>query len=90
MIDKSGEYWHLYFNEDCDDKPEQVLALIEKLFAEIKEMGDLWYVRSGPIVERATDFESGVPKAVVHCRFSSKPPVKQEETRLMGLAKAYR
>jgi hypothetical protein len=79
MIDKSGEYWHLYFNESCDDKPAEILALIEKLFAEIAQMGDVHYLRFTPQITRDCPFDEE-PRANVFCRFSSNLPKGQPHT----------
>lgn len=51
MIDKSGEYWHLYFNKQCEADPRAVLALVREMFAEISEMGDVHFMRVKPEIE---------------------------------------
>jgi hypothetical protein len=85
MIDKSGEYWHLYFDESCDDSPWQILALVRKLFAEIAEMGDVCYMRVKPEIERHGVFDD-VSFITVRCRFSAKPAIQMEGTLAVGLA----
>lgn len=88
MIDKSGEYWHLHFSEYCDDNPEAILALTEKLYAEIAEMGDVWFIRGAPQISRETFFGEEAPLANVFCRFSAKPTISKagESIVTIGLA----
>lgn len=85
MINKSGLYWHLYFNESCADEAPQILALIEKLFAEIAQMGDTCFVRVPPQIFKARDFATTTQTALVYCRISSKPPNPKSVPELLGL-----
>lgn len=87
MIDKTGEYWHFYFDEYCNDDPDKILALVGRLFAEIAEMGDVWYVRVKPEIERHELFDDGA-QISVRCRFSAKPTISMQGTRIthIGLA----
>lgn len=84
MIDKSGEYWHLYFDENCSDDPRQILALVNKLFSEIAEMGDVQFVRVKPEIERHETFDDE-PVITVRCRFSAKPAVTMEGERIVAI-----
>lgn len=87
MITKYPDFWHLYYHETCEDNPAAILALVESLFKEIAEMGDdLWYPRTGPIIERFRNFgDDDARMALVHCRFSSKPRIEREIPALLGL-----
>jgi hypothetical protein len=81
MIDKSGEYWHLHFSEQCEDNPAEILKLVEKLFSELQELdsnpnsmtGQTWFIRSAPFIQRATEFDTGRRVAHLYCRLSSRP-----------------
>lgn len=73
MITRHGAYWHLYFSEECEDTPTAILELVEKLFKEINEMGDMAYFRVYPIIQREKTFEGGV-RVTVRCRISTPPP----------------
>lgn len=84
MIDKSGEYWHLYFDEECDDSPTQILVLVRRLFAEIAEMGDVCYMRVKPEIERHETFDD-VPVVTVRCRFSAKPSISVEGSKITAI-----
>jgi hypothetical protein len=93
MIDKSGEYWHLYFCENIvfDDKtfvnPEAILLFtIKKLFEEISEMGDVWLMRAAPTIEYFNEFD-GKTRVQIFCRFSSLPPKPKEIPELLGFGK---
>jgi hypothetical protein len=92
VINKEGEYWHLYFNEYCADRPAEILALVEKLYAEMDAMcsdfGSIWYVRARPLIDRLAPIDDEDVAVLVHCRFSVKaPPPKSDEPKNFGLAK---
>jgi hypothetical protein len=88
MITKYEDYWHLYFREECEDTPQAILEVVQKLFKEISEMGDIHFMRCNPEIEKHNLFEGGI-KVVVFCRFSSIAPRPIEEIdgpSLFGLA----
>ena len=90
MIDKSGEYWHLYFNETSPAVPHIIVALLNRLFAELAEMPEQtqWFVRRRPTLEYFKDFEKG-ECVHVYCRISAKPAIIREEPQFLGLGCAH-
>jgi hypothetical protein len=86
------KFKHFYFFENCDDDPIAVLALVEKMFAEIALMprhnwkGETWFMRVAPQIERQREF-GGPMKAQVGCRFSSEEVPHDPEPLLFGFGK---
>jgi len=87
VITEYPDFWHFYYNETCEDNPAAILALIEAMFAEMAQMGDIWYLRAVPEIRRYVDFDENSRKAVVWCRFSSKPRVERETPQLLGIGR---
>jgi hypothetical protein len=67
----TDQYIHYHFFEQCEDTPTAILALIEKMFAEIASLpeGRHVWLRVRPSIERENTFEDA-RIAVVHFRFS--------------------
>ena len=88
MINKEDKYWHLYFSEYCADDPAKILALVEKLHAEMAEMcsdfGSIWYVRARPVIDKSAPFGDDDVMVNVHCRFSVKAPESGLEPKYFG------
>jgi hypothetical protein len=83
------KFKHLYFIENCDDDPVAVLALIEKMFAEIALMprhnwkDQTWFMRVYPEIERQSEFD-GHARAQVRCRFSTEDVPHDPEPVMLG------
>lgn len=87
MIDKSGEYWHLYLNESCAANLTAISKTVQKLFDECAEMGDVWLLRAKPTVEIQNVFD-GDPVAHVYFRFSAKPSITVHGTSITAIGLA--
>jgi len=87
VITKTDDYWHFYFWETCDDDPKQILALVEKCFAELREFPEnsQVYVRCWPVIERENLFEGGRKAAVgFRASIAAPEPIEDEEPHLYG------
>ncbi len=78
MADTDPKYVHYRFNEECEDTPDAILPLVERMFKEIDALpyGRKVYFRGRPMIYHRKDF-GGRPHAVVYIRFSlerEKPP----------------
>ena len=80
------EFLHYYFHETCVDEPAAILALVEKMFSSMVQMGNIWYMRAAPTIEHLRNFD-GTDEALVYCRFSAKPRVERKFPPLLGLPK---
>lgn len=84
MIDKSGEYWHFCFDETCTPNPTAIRETVQKMFDEMAEMGDCWFMRAKPSIEIVDDFEGDI-EARIYCRFSAKPTHSYEGNKLVAV-----
>lgn len=84
MIDKSGEYWHFCFDETCSPNPTSIRETVQRMFDEMAEMGDCWFMRAKPSIEIVDDFE-GDSETRVYCRFSAKPTHSYEGNKLVAV-----
>jgi hypothetical protein len=82
-------YNHLYFNEYCQNTPQEIVNKIEILFAEIAQMPfDNWRIRAAPQISRETDMETGKTLVNIFCRFSAEVVPPAEMPTLLGLGRA--
>lgn len=83
------KFKHLHFFENCSDDPISILALVEKMFAEIALMpkhnwrGQTWFMRVCPEIERVKELDAPA-LAQVRCRFSTEALPDDPEPVLLG------
>jgi hypothetical protein len=88
VIDKSGDYWHLYYNETLENpSAAQILEKVEELFSEIAQMGDVLYVRAEPSINRARNFSTDKIDVNIFCRLGSRPKVEREIPEILGFGR---